>query len=116
ALRYGHLLLMLGKLDRGMSAVRDVLPLAEALGDLRSLRLAHNSLGWAHELRGELAHDQMHTEQAYRVALDLGDPSVIAFMASNHGGPAFNAGDWVGARAYFEHGLDMSRDAGETWA
>src|SRR6185437_16172166 len=28
----------------------------------------------------------------------------------------FNAGDWVGARAYFEHGLDMSRDAGETWA
>lgn len=116
ALRYGHLLLMLGKLERGMRVVRDVLPLAEAAGDLRSLRLAHNSLGWAHELRGELAHDWTHTEHAYRVALDLGDPSVIAFMASNHGGPAFNAGDWASARADFERGLDLSRDAGDSWA
>ncbi len=116
ALRYGHLLLMLGELDSGMRILRDVIPLAQASGDLRSLRLALNSIGWAHELRGELAHDRFYTERAYRVALDLGDPSVIAFMASNHGGPAFNAGDWVGARADFERGLDLSCDADESWA
>lgn len=116
ALRYGHLLLMLGELDSGMRTLCDVIPLAEASGDLRSLRLALNSLGWAHELRGELAHDRMYTECAYRVALDLGDPSVIAFMASNHGGPTFNAGDWAGARADFERGLDLNRSAGESWA
>lgn len=116
ALRYGHLLLMLGDLDRGLRALCDVLPLAEASGDLRSLRLALNSLGWAHELRGELAHDQIYTERACQVALDLGDPSVIAFMASNHGGPAFNAGDWVGARSDFERGLTLDRDVGESWA
>lgn len=116
ALRYGHLLLMLGKLDSGMRALRDVIPLAEAPGDLRSLRLALNCMGWVHELRGDLADDRMLTERAYRVALDLGDPSVIAFMASNHGGPAFNAGDWASARADFERGLDLSRDSGESWA
>lgn len=116
ALRYGHLLLMLGKLDSGMSVVRDVIPFAEASGDLRSLRLALNSLGWAHELRGDLADDRTLTERSYRAALNLGDPSVIAFMASNRGGPAFNAGDWVSARADFERGLDLSRDAGDSWA
>lgn len=116
ALRYGHLLLMLGDLDRGMCALRDVIPLAEASRDLRSLRLALNSLGWVHELRGELAQDRIHTKRAYQVALDLGDPTVIAFMASNHGGPAFNAGDWAAARADFEHGLDLNRDAGASWA
>lgn len=116
ALRYGHLLLMLGELEGGLGALRDVIPLAEASGDLRSLRLALNSMGWVHELRGELTHDRMYTERAYRVALDLGDPSVIAFMTSNHGGPTFHAGDWVGARADFERGLDLSRDAGESWA
>ncbi|MGH2505236.1 MAG: hypothetical protein ACRDID_22220, partial [Ktedonobacterales bacterium] len=116
ALRYGHLLLMLGDLDRGMCALRDVIPLAEASGDLRSLRLALNCLGWVHELRGELVQDRILTERAYRAALALGDPSVIAFMASNHGGPAFNAGDWAGARTDFERGLDLSHDAEESWA
>lgn len=116
ALRYGHLLLMHGELDGGMRALHDVIPLVEASGDLRSLRLALNSLGWVHELRGDLAHDRMYTERAYQVALDLGDPSVIAFMASNHGGPAFNAGDWAGARADFERGLDLSRGAEDSWA
>jgi tetratricopeptide (TPR) repeat protein len=116
ALRHGHLLLMLGNLDEGTRSLREVMPVAEQSADLRSLRLACNSLGWIHELRGEQAEDRVHTERAYQAALSLGDPSVIAFMRSNRGGPAFHSGDWVTARADFERGLELSRAIGASWA
>jgi tetratricopeptide (TPR) repeat protein len=116
ALRYGHILLMLGDLGRGLSIVGEVIPVAERSSDLRSLRLACNSLGWVHELRGEQADDRAQTERAYQAALALGDPSVIAFMTSNRGGPAYHRGDWAEARADFERGLALSRAMGASWA
>jgi tetratricopeptide (TPR) repeat protein len=115
-LRRSQLLLMLGQLDAGMSLLREVIPLAEAADDLRSLRLALNSLGWAHEARGEFEQDAMYTERAYDAARRLGDPTVLAFMTSNRGGPAFNVGDWRTARQAFEEGLSIMRPFGTTWA
>jgi tetratricopeptide (TPR) repeat protein len=115
-LRYGHLTLMLGSLDQGARIVSETIPLAEALGDLRSLRFAYNNLGWAHELRGEFAADRTNTELATEAAVSLGDPTVQAFMTSNHGSPAFNMGNWAQARADFEQGFALNGQLGASWA
>jgi tetratricopeptide (TPR) repeat protein len=113
-LRRSQLLLMLGKLDDGMSLLRAVIPLAKAADDLRSLRLALNSLGWAHEARGEFEQDALYTEQAFAAAQQRGDPNVVAFMTSNRGGPAINLGRWRRARQTFEAGLALMRPLATT--
>ena len=115
-LRRGQALLMLGRLDGGARALREALPLAEAAGDLRSLRFALNSLGWVHEAWGEFEQDRQYTERALEVAERLGDPTVIAFMRCHRGGPAFNLGAWDQARADYERALAMTRRMGTSWA
>ncbi|HEY7848475.1 MAG TPA: tetratricopeptide repeat protein, partial [Ktedonobacterales bacterium] len=115
-LRRGQLLLMLGRLEEGARVLEGALPLAERAGDLRSLRLALNSIGWVHETWGDFARDQGYTERAFAVAERLGDPTVSAFMWSNRGGPAFNLGDWPEARNCFEQGLALMRQQGPSWA
>jgi tetratricopeptide (TPR) repeat protein len=107
---------MLGRLDEGEAVLEEVIPIAEATGDLRSLRLALNSLGWVHEAWGDFEQDAEYTERALQAAQRLGDPTVIAFMTSNRGGPAFNLGDWQRARADFETGLALMRPLGANWA
>jgi tetratricopeptide (TPR) repeat protein/transcriptional regulator with XRE-family HTH domain len=114
--RRSQLLLMLGRLPEGVRILEEVVPLAESIGDLRSLRLALNSLGWVHEAWGDFARDAEYTERAVRVADELGDPTVSAFMLANRGSPAFNLGDWVAARRDFAAGLEMMRALGKTWA
>lgn len=115
-LRRGHLLLMLEHLDEGVRILEEAIPHAEAAGDLRGLRFALNSLGWIHELRGNFEQDRVYTERALAVAEQLDDPTVLAFMRSNHGGPAFNLGDWKQARADFEAGLVLMRQLSVSWA
>jgi tetratricopeptide (TPR) repeat protein len=115
-LRCGHLLLMLEQVDRGVAMLEEAIPIAEAQGDLRGLRFALNSLGWIQELRGNVERDAWYTARAFAVAEQLDDPTVLAFMRSNRGGPAFNRGAWREARADFEAGLAMSRQIGASWA
>jgi tetratricopeptide (TPR) repeat protein/DNA-binding XRE family transcriptional regulator len=115
-LREGHLLLMLEEVDQGVSLLEEAVPQAEAVGDLRGLRFALNSLGWIHELRGNFEQDRMYTERAFHVAQQLGDPTVLAFMQSNRGSPAFNQGDWRRAREDFEAGLAQMRLVKMSWA
>jgi tetratricopeptide (TPR) repeat protein len=114
--RRSQLLLMLGRLEEGARMLEDVVTLATSVGDLRSLRLALNSLGWVHEARGDFARDAECTDRALRVAEELGDPTVVAFMTANHGGPAYNLGNWTGAREDFTAGYTMMRSLGQTWA
>jgi len=115
-LRRGQLLIMLGGLQEGAQVLRDALPVAESLADLRSLRLALNSLGWVSEAMGDFEQDRALTERALETAERLGDPTVLAFMRSNHGGPAYNIGEWRQARIDFESGLASMRQLGTSWA
>lgn len=115
-LRRGHLLLMLEQVDQGVAVLEEALPHAEEVGDLRGLRFAVNSLGWIHELRGNFEQDRAYTERAFMVAEQLDDPTVLAFMRSNRGGPAFNLGNWKQARVDFEAGLALMRQLSASWA
>lgn len=115
-LRYGHLLLMLERVDEGVSILEKTIPQASAIGDLRGLRFVLNSLGWVHELRGDFEQDRIYTDRAFRAAEQLDDPTVLAFMRSNHGSPKFNLGDWAQARVDFEAGLALMRQQNASWA
>lgn len=115
-LRCGHLLLMLEHVDEGVRTLEETIPHAEAAGDLRGLRFALNSVGWIAELRGNFEQDRAYTERAFAVAEQLDDPTVLAFMRSNRGGPAFNLGDWKQARVDFEAGLALMRQLSVSWA
>lgn len=115
-LRRGHLLLMLEQMDEGVRILEEAIPQVEAVGDLRGLRFALNMLGWINELRGNFEEDRRYTERAFRVAEQLADPTMLAYMRSNHGSPAFNLGDWRAARADFEAGIELMRPLGASWA
>jgi tetratricopeptide (TPR) repeat protein len=63
-LRRGHLLLMLQRMEEGISLFRRALPVLEENQDYRSLRFALNNLGWIHEARGDFETDRQYTERA----------------------------------------------------
>ncbi|MGE5334654.1 MAG: AAA family ATPase, partial [Nitrososphaerota archaeon] len=115
-LRRGHLLLMLQRMEEGISLFRQALPALEESQDYRSLRFALNNLGWIHEARGDFELDRQYTERALQAAVCLDDPSLVAFMWSNHGSPAFNRGDWKRARQDFERGIALMRPLRPSWA
>lgn len=115
-LRRGHLLLMLQRMEEGISVFRQALPALEAGRDYRSLRFALNNLGWIHEARGDFETDQHYTERALQAAICLDDPGLVAYMWSNHGSPAFNLGDWKRARQDFERGIALMRPLRPSWA
>lgn len=115
-LRRGHLLLMLQRMEEGISLFRQALPVLEESQDYRSIRFALNNLGWIHEARGDFEADRQYTERALRAAICLDDPSLVAFMWSNHGSPAFNLGDWNRARQDFERGIALMRSLRPSWA
>jgi tetratricopeptide (TPR) repeat protein/transcriptional regulator with XRE-family HTH domain len=115
-LRRGHLLLMLQRMDEGISLFRQALLVLEESQDYRSLRFALNNLGWIHEARGDFETDRQYTERALQAAIRLDDPSLVAFMWSNNGSPAFNLGDWKRARQDFERGIALMRPLQPSWA
>lgn len=115
-LRRGHLLLMLQRMEEGISLFRQALPSLEESQDYRSLRFALNNLGWIHEAIGDFEIDRQYTERAFQAALCLDDPCLVAYMWSNHGSPAFNLGDWKRARQDFERGIALMRGLRPSWA
>jgi tetratricopeptide (TPR) repeat protein len=115
-LRRGHLLLMLQRMEEGISLFRQALPALEESQDYRSLRFALNNLGWIHEARGDFETDRHYTERALQAAICLDDPVLVAYMWSNHGSPAFNLGDWKQARKDFERGIALMRPLRPSWA
>ena len=115
-LRRGHLLLMLQRMEEGISLFRQALPALEEGRDYRSLRFALNNLGWIHEARGDFETDRHYTERALQAAICLDDPGLVAYMWSNHGSPAFNLGDWKQARKDFERGIALMRPLRPSWA
>jgi tetratricopeptide (TPR) repeat protein len=115
-LRRGHLLLMLQRMEEGISLFHQALPVLEESQDYRSLRFALNNLGWIHEARGDFETDRQYTERALQAAVCLDDPILVAFMWSNHGSPAFNLGDWKQARQDFERGIALMGSHRPSWA
>lgn len=115
-LRRGHLLLMLQRIEEGISLFRQALPSIEESQDYRSLRFALNNLGWIHEAMGDFETDRQYTERAFQAAVCLDDPCLVAYMWSNHGSPAFNLGDWKRARQDFERGIALMRGLRPSWA
>jgi tetratricopeptide (TPR) repeat protein/transcriptional regulator with XRE-family HTH domain len=109
-------LLTLGRAEEALPALHEVIPLAEAAGDLSSHAQALNHVAQAHINRGEFAKGRDYVERALAVAERRGDPAQTAFMTYNRGEVAAYLGDWKQARADFERAAAAMRQIGMVWA
>ncbi|HEY7781328.1 MAG TPA: AAA family ATPase [Ktedonobacterales bacterium] len=100
--RRGNALLLLGQIDEAINALDAAIPLAEAVGDLKILWGALNSLGAAYAARGDFGGTAHAYLRAFTMAERLGDPSAISFMWFSRGELAFAIGEWDDARVCFD--------------
>jgi tetratricopeptide (TPR) repeat protein len=96
--RVNHLQ-MLGRLDDALRVGREVLPLAERLGDLECLWRLHNDLAYTHVLRADFASARGAFDRALALAEQQGNPALIAFGLAMRSWVAVLSGEWASARA-----------------
>ena len=108
-------LLTLGRAEEAIPALEEVIPQAEALGDLSSHLHALNHVALAYIQRGEFATSRSYIDRALTVAEMQGDPVQIAFMTYNRGMLEVYTGEWKQARADFERAAAMMRQIAMAW-
>ncbi len=108
-------LLSLGQPEQGLSALEDVLPRAEELGDLSSHMHALDHIALAYMQRGELAKSRAYIERGLAVAAITGDMVQTAFMTYYQGVLDMLAGEWKQAREQFERSVSMVRQLPSSW-
>src|SRR5262245_15839709 len=86
--------------------------LADTVGDLTTLCDILDTVAMLYTDRGEFDRGQVHYERAVTVAERLDDPQAIANAVGHRGVIAFYSGQWEQARADFERGVSLSRQAG----
>jgi tetratricopeptide (TPR) repeat protein len=99
--RVNHLQ-MLGRLDDALRVGREVLPLAERLGDLECLWRLQNDLAYTYVLRADFASARGAFDRALALAEQQGNPVQIAFGLAMRSWVAVLSGEWASARADLE--------------
>ena len=105
---------MLGR-PEALDAAEAALPLAEAAGDLYTLRRALTSIANEHERRGELERSHQYIERSLQVAEQADNPWWIGFALAYVASLSFSLGRWMEARAYLQRALAISRTVGPSW-
>jgi predicted ATPase len=113
--RRGTALCMLGRAHEGLEALEGAVPLAEAVGDLRSLSSALNGLAEGYLIRGDLRRHKRYVDRACEVAERLGDPALLAFMWLNRGDNAYYTGAWSVARSNYEQAMTALAQIKASW-
>ncbi len=113
--RRGLALLMLGRDEEALGVFAEVVPLAEAVGDLNSLCLALNNVASIYNAKGEFATSRPYLERALAVAERRGDPAQIVLVTDNLGLIDFFTGEWGQARRHMERAMILSRQIGPSW-
>jgi tetratricopeptide (TPR) repeat protein len=118
-MRRGSMLLGRERQAEGMAALREVIPLLEASGDLEPLRIAQFNLAWAYLLWGDFEHAWRTHERAVELAEQVGDVQGIAIALVRQAELAIYVGEWRQARlvcdraqSLLEHKRGLSYYAG----
>ena len=109
-------LLTLGRPGDALTALEEVIPAAEALGDFSSHLHALNHAAMAHIQRGEFDQSQSHIDRALVTARQRNDVVQVAFLTCNLGVLRFTIGDWKQARVHYEHATTIMREIPLAWA
>jgi predicted ATPase/class 3 adenylate cyclase len=108
-------LLSLGRAQEALPVLQEVIPRAEAAGDLSSHTHALSHVALAYIQRGEFDAGRSYIERALALAERRGDPAQIAFMAYNRGMIAVYTGEWQQARVDYERAASVMQRVGLSW-
>jgi len=108
-------LLALGRAQEALPVLQEVIPRAEAAGDLSSHTHALSHVALAYIQRGEFDEGRSYIERALAMAERRGDPAQTAFMAYNRGMIAVYTGEWKQARADYERAAAVMQRVGLAW-
>ncbi|HET9110560.1 MAG TPA: AAA family ATPase [Ktedonobacterales bacterium] len=112
----GLALVCLARLDQAAPVLEETMRVAEAVRDLDSYSAALNDASAVMRARGDIRASWRYSEQALVAIEQLGDPMGAAFFTASHGDNAFLLGDWRAARRWYERGVRIVREMGESWA
>ena len=114
--RRGAALFLLGRLEEARQVLtNEVIPVAEATGNLWLLIDALDNLGVVYDTMGEFLGGQTYQERAMALAERQGGLGQMAYLTYDHGLTAFFQGNWKQARADFERAVSLGASAGRSW-
>ncbi len=114
--RLGAALFLLGRLEEARQMLTtEVIPVAEATGNLWMLISALINLGAVSDTQGEFSQGRASHERAVALAERLGDRAQMALLMYGHGFNAFYQGEWKQARDRFEHTANLVASVGRSW-
>ena len=107
---------VLGKLSAGHQVLtQEVIPLAEALGEVSTLLRAFHNLGAIYSNWGNYRETQHCLERALELGERLGNQKDILFLGYQLGLNAFCMGEWQRAREAYEQAASKVRVGARFW-
>jgi tetratricopeptide (TPR) repeat protein/transcriptional regulator with XRE-family HTH domain len=110
-----NVLQMLGRLEEALRVGREVLPLAERVGDLECLWRTHIDMAYTYVLRAEFASGRSSFDQALTLAEQVGNPARFSYTLAMRSWIAILIGDRVSARADLDRALSASSRTDRSW-
>ncbi len=111
-MRRGTALDNLGDPEESRRVMEAALPLVEAGGDLLTLFITLNNLGFTLERLGRMDQARLYAERALEVTEQIGNPDRICFALGNLGGLLTMVGDWRGAHEALERAMALAGKIG----
>jgi tetratricopeptide (TPR) repeat protein/transcriptional regulator with XRE-family HTH domain len=106
----------LGRFEESGRVMEELLPRAQATGNLLVLAGALMALGLQSLAGGEFEPSRSYLEQALEAAEQLGDLAMVIAITCLRGQLAFSQGDWKLAREDYERAEAVVRQVGLSWA
>ncbi len=110
-----NVLQMLGRLEEALRVGREVLPLAERVGDLECLWRTHIDMAYIYVLRADFAGGRSSFDQALILAEQVGNPARLSFTLALRSWIAVLIGDRASARADLDRAQAESSGADRSW-
>ncbi len=104
--RWALALIMMLRLDESLDVLtQQVIPQAEALGDLETLGRALTNMNGIYQFYGDIAQADRYAERALHLSERIGDVTISALLQCRQGHGAFRIGEWQQSRQYFEQAV-----------
>jgi len=111
-LMHGLTLLHSGRTDQALPTLEEACRLAERGSDLLTICRARNEAADAYRDLAKFDKSGHYVEAALKIALRIGEPTMVIDLIGERGRIAMYTGNWSTARTDFEHSVEMSRKIG----